>query len=70
MDVSDYKRWDVSDSSRWGGASVEQVHSHYMEYLREMKQDRYGEQPRFLVCLMIDGITLKRITIGPLIVDT
>ncbi|KAJ5658276.1 uncharacterized protein N7484_001925 [Penicillium longicatenatum] len=51
----------ISDSSRWDGASVEQVRSHYMEHLREMKQERCGEQPRFVVCLMIDERSLKSI---------
>ncbi|KAJ6010425.1 hypothetical protein N7451_001837 [Penicillium sp. IBT 35674x] len=51
----------ISDSSRWDGASVEQVRSHYVEHLREMKQDHSGEQPRFVVCLMVDERSLKSI---------
>lgn len=51
----------ISDSSRWDGASVEQVRSHYVEHLREMKQEGCGEQPRFVVCLMIDERSLNSI---------
>ncbi|KAJ5316722.1 hypothetical protein N7508_001230 [Penicillium antarcticum] len=51
----------ISDSSRWDGASIEQVRGHFAQYLRKIKQEEHCEDSRFAVCLIIDERSLKSI---------
>ncbi|PKX98460.1 uncharacterized protein P174DRAFT_381972 [Aspergillus novofumigatus IBT 16806] len=52
-----------SDKRFWDGASIEQVHQHFAEYLRASKGRGYG---RFEGCLIIDERSLKSIIASPM----
>ncbi|KAJ5214057.1 hypothetical protein N7449_001226 [Penicillium cf. viridicatum] len=49
----------ISDSSRWDGASIEQVRDNFAQCLRKIKQEEYCEDSRFALCLMIDERSLN-----------
>ncbi|KAJ5333626.1 hypothetical protein MYU51_011499 [Penicillium brevicompactum] len=51
----------ISDPNRWNNASIQQVRSHFIEYLRKIKAEELVGQSRFASCLVIDEKSLKSI---------
>lgn len=51
----------LSDPNRWNTTSIQQIRSHFVEYLRKIKQVEFCDEPRFASCLVIDEKSLKSI---------
>lgn len=51
----------LSGPNRWNTASIQQIRSHIVEYLRKIKQVEFCDEPCFASCLVIDEKSLKSI---------
>ncbi|CAG8005795.1 unnamed protein product [Penicillium olsonii] len=51
----------ISDPHRWDTASIPQIRSHFVEYLRKLNQTGCPDIPRLACCLVIDEKSLRSI---------
>ncbi|CAG8930831.1 unnamed protein product [Penicillium salamii] len=59
--VKSHKDVIISDPHRWNTASIPQIRSHFVEYLRKLNQTECSDIPRLASCLLIDEKSLKSI---------
>ncbi|CAG8011762.1 unnamed protein product [Penicillium salamii] len=59
--VKSHKNVIISDPHRWNTASIPQIRSHFVEYLRKLNQTGCPDIPRLAACLVVDEKSLNSI---------